>query len=112
MQMIHMAKSYLHNELDAEDVVHEVFLCIATKHIKFIQELYNPEDVRNYLLKATMNTALNKLKRKDHNHMSLEDISEENLDDMPDLVTDSFIDLLCTKAEYDSVCVRCSFLLL
>lgn len=103
MQMVHLAKSFLHSESDAEDVVHDVFLRIATKHMKFIQELSNPEDIRNYLLKATKNTALNELKRKGRNHVSIEDISEGDLEDVPDLADDSFIELLCTKAEYNSV---------
>lgn len=103
MQMIHLAKSFLHSEADAEDVVHDVFLRIATKHMKFIQELSNPEDIRNYLLKATKNTALNELKRKGRKHISIESVSEGDLEDTPDLADDSFIELLCTKAEYDNV---------
>lgn len=103
MQMIHLAKSFLHSEADAEDMVHDVFLRIATKHMKFIQELSNPEDIRNYLLKATKNTALNELKRKGRKHISIESVSEGDLEDTPDLADDSFIELLCTKAEYDNV---------
>lgn len=71
-QMILLAKSFLHNDADAEDVVHDVFLRIATKHMKFIQGLKDPEDVRNYLLKATKNTALNELKRKGRSTLSIE----------------------------------------
>lgn len=103
MQMVHLAKSFLHNEADAEDVVHDVFLRIATKHMKFIQGLSNPEDIRNYLLKATKNTALNELKRKGRSHISIESVSEGDLEETPDLADDSFIELLCTKAEYDTV---------
>ena len=103
MQMIHLAKSVLQNESAAEDIVHDVFLRIATKHMKVIQGLDNPEDIRNYLLTATKNTALNELKRKGHNHISIEDLSESELRSLPDLTDDSFIDLLCTKAEYDKV---------
>lgn len=103
MQMIHLAKSFLQNESAAEDVVHDVFLRIATKHMKFIQGLENPEDIRNYLLKATKNTALNELKRKDRNHVSIESISESDVRRFPDLTDDLFMDLLCTKAEYDKV---------
>lgn len=103
MQMIHLAKSVLQNEAAAEDIVLDVFLRIATKHMKVIQELDNPEDIRNYLLTATKNTALNELKRKGHNHISIEDLSESELRSLPDLTDDSFIDLLCTKAEYDKV---------
>ena len=103
MQMIHLAKSYFENEADAEDVVHDVFVRIATKHMKFIQTLSNPDDVRNYLLKATKNTALNELKRKGRTHVSIEEISESALESFPDLTDDSFLDLICTKTEYERV---------
>lgn len=103
MQMIHLAKSYFENEADAEDVVHDVFVRIATKHMKFIQGLDNPEDIRNYLLKATKNTALNELKRKGRSNVSIEDIAESDLASLPDLTDDSFIEMICTKAEYESV---------
>jgi len=103
MQMIHLAKSYFENEADTEDVVHDVFVRIATKHMKFIQTLSNPEDVRNYLLKATKNTALNELKRKSRTHISIEDISESALESYPDLTDDSFIEMICMKSEYESV---------
>lgn len=103
MQMIHLAKSYFENESDAEDVVHDVFVRIATKHMKFIQEFKNPEDVRNYLLKATKNTLLNTLKRKDRSHVSIEELSESGLECYPDLTDDSFIDLITAKAEYKKV---------
>lgn len=103
IQMIHLAKSYFENEADAEDVVHDVFVRVATKHMKFIQTLSNPDDVRNYLLKATKNTALNELKRKGRSHVSIEEISESALDSFPDLADDSFLDLICTKTEYERV---------
>ena len=103
MQMIHLAKSYFENEADSEDVVHDVFVRIATKHMKFIQTLSNPDDVRNYLLKATKNTALNELKRKGRTHVSIEEISESALESFPDLTDDSFLDLICTKTEYERV---------
>ena len=103
MQMIHLAKSYFENEADAEDVVHDVFVRVATKHMKFIQTLSNPDDVRNYLLKATKNSAINELKRKGRSHVSIEEISESALDSFPDLTDDSFLDLICTKTEYERV---------
>ena len=71
--------------------------------MKFIQSLTEPEDVRNYLLKATKNSALNELNRKSRSHVSIEDILKRDLEDVPDLTDDSFIELLCTKAEYDKV---------
>lgn len=102
-QMILLAKSFLHNDADAEDVVHDVFLRIATKHMKFIQGLQDPEDVRNYLLKATKNTALNELSRKGRSTASLDILSESDLTDTRDLSDAAFIELLCTKADYEKV---------
>ena len=102
--MIYLAKSYFENEEDAEDVVHDVFVRIATRHMKFIQTLSNPEDVRNYLLKATKNTALNELKRKGRTHISIDEISgSAALEGTPDLTDDSFIEMICTRAEYESL---------
>lgn len=102
-QMILLAKSLLHNDTDAEDVVHDVFLRIASKHIGFIQGLRHPEDVRNYLLKATKNTALNELNRKGRSTVSLDTLSESDLTDTRDLSDAAFIELLCTKADYEKV---------
>lgn len=103
LQMVHLAKSYLHSDTDAEDVVHDVFLRVAAKRMKFIQGLKDPEDVRNYLLKATKNTALNELKRKGRGHVSLEDAPEESPEDALSLTDDDFIEMICAKAEYDRV---------
>ena len=59
-QMALTAFSVVHNKSDAEDAVHDVFLRIASNnHMDLIQELKNPNDLRNYLLKAAKNSALN-----------------------------------------------------
>lgn len=102
-QMFLLAKSFLHNDADAEDVVHDVFLRIATKHMKFIQGLHSAEDVRNYLLKATKNTALNELKRKGRNTVSIDTLSDKDLDNARELSDTAFIEMLCTKADYNKV---------
>lgn len=102
-QMFLLAKSFLHNDADAEDVVHDVFLRIATKHMKFIQGLRSAEDVRNYLLKATKNTALNELKRKGRSTVSIDTLSEKELDDAREISDTAFIEMLCAKFDYDKV---------
>lgn len=102
-QMVYYAKTILLDETDAEDIVHDVFLRIATKHMGFIQSLSNPVDIRNYLLKATKNASLNALKRKEHSHSSIDSITEAELVTRSDLTDDTFLDLLCSKAEYDSL---------
>ena len=47
----------LKNDSDAEDIVHDVFLRIATKYMAKISTIENETDLRNYLLKATKNAA-------------------------------------------------------
>lgn len=63
-QMICLALSYVHNNEDAEDIVHDVFLKIAQRYMPIIKEIDNETDMRNYLLKATKNAALNRLRKE------------------------------------------------
>lgn len=58
-QMHVLAESYLHSAADAEDAVSQVFEKIALKNFDIVRKIENEEDMRNYLLKATKNTALN-----------------------------------------------------
>lgn len=102
-QMMYLAKSYMKSDFDAEDVVHDVFVRVATRHMKFISDLKNPEDVRNYLLKATKNTALNKLKAKEKSNIALESVLENEWKGYSDMKDDDFVELICTKAEYEDV---------
>lgn len=102
-QMMMLAMSLLHNDADAEDVVHDVFYRIATRHMAFIRSLKKTEDVRNYLLKATKNTALNELKRKGRSCVPLDLIQERELDGGGNLSDDAFLDLICSRADYDKV---------
>lgn len=99
-QMLLVANSILHNESDAEDIIHDVFIGIATKRMSFIRSIDNEEDLRNYLLKSAKNTALNEIKKKNRSNISLDSISEYELDDIPD---DTFIDVISNKAEYDKI---------
>ena len=50
--MFFMARSVLGNDSDAEDIVHDVFLKIAKKHMARISRIKNDTDLRNYLLTA------------------------------------------------------------
>ena len=99
-QMLLVANSILHNESDAEDIIHDVFVCIATKRMAFIRGIESSEDLRNYLLKSAKNAALNETKKKSRSNVSLDSISEYDLDDIPD---DTFIDLVSDKAEYNKI---------
>lgn len=102
-QMLALSLSILHNEEDAEDVVHNVFLCIATKHMAFISSIENSNDLRNYLLKATKNTALNEIKKKTRTNIPLDSVIDYDKGKPLVLSDDEFVDLLCTKMEYTNV---------
>ena len=65
-QMLLVARSVLRSDTDAEDVVHDVFLKIAQKHMSKISKVENTIDLRNYLLKATKHTALDHLRKRLH----------------------------------------------
>ena len=100
-QMLVLAVSILENEDDAEDLVHDVFCVVAEKHIHILHTITNEQDLKNYLLKATKNRALN-MKRDRKNHIPLYEseealISEENMND------NSFLDALCEKLEYEEL---------
>ena len=63
-QMVTFAITLLGNEDDAQDAVGDVFLRIAQKNWDTVRAIENKSDLRNYLLKATKNTSLNKIKTK------------------------------------------------
>ena len=99
-QMFLVAKSVLHNETDAEDVVHDVFLNIAIKHMKTLQSLSGDIHKRNYLLKATKNTALNWNKKK-----KVELRADEEIIEYKGLERNhkDFVEDICEKMEYEQV---------
>jgi len=99
-QMIYLAFKYVHNQDDAEDIVHDVFLNIAQRHMSVIRSIKNDIDMRNYLLKATKNTALNKINKKKKDNVSIDsvaDFSHENISD------NEFIERICKENEYRQV---------
>lgn len=100
-QMVLMALSLLHNVDDAEDVVHDVFMRIATKHMSVIQQIHNKEDIRNYLLKATKNTALNTIKKRERLNFSLDTVNEFDLAE--NISDNTFLDLIFQKIEYEQI---------
>ena len=100
-QMVTFAVTILGNEDDAQDVVGDVFLRIAQKNWDAVRGINNETDLRNYLLKATKNTSLNKIKSKKKENVSLDTIIEYDMDGIEDLSDDTFFDLICNKYEYD-----------
>lgn len=99
-QMVYMAMSIIHNKDDAEDIVHDVFLNIAQRHMSIIKNVKNDKDMRSYLLKATKNKALNRIRDRKKDNVCIDSILEfSNVN-----ITDSeFIDKICDESEYEHV---------
>lgn len=102
-QMVTFAITILGNEDDAQDAVGDVFLRIAQKNWDVVRGIENETDLRNYLLKATKNTSLNKIKGKKKENVSLNTIVEYDMDGIEDLSDDTFLEVICNKFEYDKV---------
>lgn len=102
-QMVTLAQSMLNNQSDAEDAVGDVFLCIAQKNWDAVRSIKDKTDLRNYLLKATKNTALNMINSKRKSNISLDTVDEYNMDDMAELSDDTFIERICERSEYNMV---------
>ena len=102
-QMVTFAVTIVGNEDDAQDAVGDVFLRIAQKNWDVVRDIKNETDLRNYLLKATKNTSLNKIKTKKKENVSLDTIMEYDMDGIEDLSDDTFLEVICNKYEYDKV---------
>lgn len=102
-QMVTFAVTILGNEDDAQDAVGDVFLRIAQKNWDVVRDIKNETDLRNYLLKATKNTSLNKIKSKKKENVSLDTIIEYDMEGIEDLSDDTFLEVICNKFEYDKV---------
>ena len=72
-QMFVVARTYLLNDADAEDAVHDVFLRIASGCWETVCKIGNETDLRNYLLKAVKNRALNMLNLSKKKELPLEE---------------------------------------
>lgn len=101
--MFSLALSMLHNQADAEDIVHDVFLRIATRNMDVIRKINCSKDMRNYLLKATKNTALNHIKKQKQANISIDTIYEYALDGIEDYQDDVFLEIICIRNEYEEV---------
>ena len=102
-QMVTFAVTILGNEDDAQDAVGDVFLRIAQRNWETVRKIDNETDLRNYLLKATKNASLNKIKVKKKENVSLDTIMEYDMDGIEDLSDDTFLEVICNKFEYDKV---------
>lgn len=102
-QMVTLAVSILKSNEDAEDIVNDVFLNIAQKNFDVVRSIKNNVDLRNYLLKATKNTALNKINVKKRENVSLNTVDEYKIDKIALLSDDDFLDVICNKINYNEI---------
>lgn len=102
-QMVTFAITILGNGDDAQDAVGDVFLRIAQKNWDVVRRIESETDLRNYLLKATKNTSLNKIMYKKKENVSLDTVIEYEMERIDDLSDDTFLELICNKFEYDKV---------
>ena len=102
-QMFVLALSILKKQEDAEDAVSDVFTRIASKNWDVVREIKSDVDLRNYLLKATKNTSLNRVKERRKTVASLDEVLEQELRNVQDLSDDSFVDAICDTMIYEDV---------
>ncbi len=96
-QMFAVARSYLQNDADAEDAVHDVFLRVASSCWDTVRKIENEADLRAYLLKAVKYTSLNVLDRRARRDLSLEDAVFEQ--DPPDRTEDETFASVCADMD-------------
>ena len=101
-QMFLVAKQVVKRDEDAEDVVHDVFYEVASKHMEIVRRLQE-NDLRNYMLKAAKNRAINAKKKKAKEPATLDTVMEYDVEHMRELSDDSFLEVLCEKMEYEQV---------
>lgn len=102
-QMLLVARSVLGNDSDAEDIVHDVFLKIAKKHMARISKIEKDTDLRNYLLKATKHTALDHLRKHRRERIAADAELEAVVPDVVDLTDDAFVEKICNNIEYERI---------
>lgn len=102
-QMVTLALSILRQKEDAEDAVSKVFLRIAERNWDVVRGMKDDTDQRNYLLKATKNTSLNMLKARKKDNVSLDNISEYDVEGIEEPSDASFLELVCNRAEAEKV---------
>lgn len=101
-QMYALSFSILQNEMEAEDVVHDVFARLSANP-SMLAKIKSDEDMRNYLLKAAKNTALNRCKQRKRFVL----FSGSTQDDIPreimQLSDDDFLEVIFQRAAYQEV---------
>lgn len=102
-QMVLLALSILGHKEDAEDAVSKVFLRIAEKNWNTVRSIRSDKDLRNYLLKATKNTALTMLETRKQIAADVDTVLELGLDGIAELSDDDFVEMICSRVEAQRV---------
>ena len=97
-QMFLVARTVLKNDSDAEDIVHDVFLRIAK-----ISTIENETDLRNYLLKATKNAALDHLRKHRHERVRTKEENETDVPDSEEMPDDALVEKIHDRIEYKKI---------
>lgn len=100
-QMFLVARNFLNCDEDAEDVVHDVFVTIATKHMPIIKKINSDRDLKNYLLKSAKNRALdfNKKNKRQKNYLYKTVESDRN-----EIISDEYMfDTICDNMNYQDI---------
>ena len=98
--MFAVAFSCLHNDADAEDIVHQVFLKLAQKYISTVRKLQREETLPYYLMTMTRNEALSHLRKASVRKESIVDPME-----LPEASTanDPVLDDICESLDTSEI---------
>ncbi len=96
-QMFVVARGFLRNDADAEDAVHDVFVRIASTCWETVSKIADETDLRNYLLKAVKNRALNILDRSERRTIPLQDAEDGQARPKP--AEDDTFAAVCARTE-------------
>lgn len=102
-QMVSLALSILEQKEDAEDTVSKVFLRIAEKNWNTVRSIKSDKDLRNYLLKATKNTALTMLETRKRTASDIDTVLEFSANGISELSDDAFVETICNRVEAQQV---------
>lgn len=102
-QMYSLALSIVKMPDDAEDAVHDVFCRVATRLMPILRKITNKDDMRNYLLKATKNTCLNMLNKRDREKRYLTEGMTQDPDYLLRLSDGEFLELIYARCLAEQV---------
>lgn len=97
-QMKRVAVNVLGNMDDAEDAVHEAFYRVAEKHLDTVRAICDERDLRNYMLKAAKNAALN-IRRGNSGSGNIEEIDSLAAEETC-ISDEDFVEELCNEDSY------------